>query len=117
MDVFCQQRYDAPAGPIEFCVVGSGLPVLYFHGTGAGNDAAVLLEQELIASGCRLVVPNRPGYFRTALGPRGSVSYCATLAAQLLDHLNLDRVAVVGTSGGGMPAAAFARLYPDRTAA
>jgi pimeloyl-ACP methyl ester carboxylesterase len=45
------------------------------------------------------------------------VSYCAKLAVELLDHLNLDRVAVVGTSGGGMPAAAFARLYPDRTAA
>jgi pimeloyl-ACP methyl ester carboxylesterase len=117
MNNFCQQLYDAPAGLVEFCEVGSGLPVLYFHGTGAGNDAAVLLEQELIASGCRLIVPNRPGYFRTALGPHGSVSYCARLAVELLDHLNLDRVAVLGTSGGGMPAAAFARLHPGRTAA
>jgi pimeloyl-ACP methyl ester carboxylesterase len=117
MDNFRQQRYDAPTGPIEFCDVGSGLPVLYFHGTGAGNNAAVLLEQELIASGCRLIVPNRPGYSQTSLGPRGSVSYCTTLAFELLDHLNLHRVAVVGTSGGGMPAAAFARMYPDRTAA
>jgi pimeloyl-ACP methyl ester carboxylesterase len=117
MDNVCQRRYDSPTGLIEFCDVGSGLPVLYFHGTGAGNDAAVLLEQELIASGCRLIVPNRPGYSRTALGPRGSVSYCTTLAVELIDHLNLDRVAVLGTSGGGMPAAAFARLYPDRTAA
>lgn len=97
--------------------MGSGLPVLYFHGTGAGNDAAVLLERELIDSGCRLIVPNRPGYFKTTLGPRGSVEYCASLAADLLDHLKLDRVAVVGTSGGGMPAAAFARLHPHRTGA
>jgi pimeloyl-ACP methyl ester carboxylesterase len=117
MDNFCQQHYSAPAGRIEFVDVGSGLPVLYFHGTGAGNDAAVLLEQELLASGCRLIVPNRPGYSRTALGPRGSASYCATLAVELLDHLNLDRVAVLGTSGGGLPAAALARLYPVRTAA
>jgi pimeloyl-ACP methyl ester carboxylesterase len=117
MDNFCQQCYDAPTGLIEFCDVGSGLPILYFHGTGAGNDAAVLLEQKLIGSGCRLIVPNRPGYFRTALGPRGSASYCATLAVELLDHLNLARVAVIGTSGGGMPAAAFARMYPDRTGA
>jgi len=117
MDALCQQLYDAPSGPIEFCDIGSGLPVLYFHGTGAGNDAAVLLEQGLIASGCRLIVPNRPGYFRTAPGPRGSVSYCARMALELLDHLKLDRVAVFGTSGGGMPAADFARAYPDRTAA
>lgn len=117
MNDFSQQRYDAPNGLIEFCDVGSGLPVLYFHGTGAGNDAAVLLERELIDSGCRLIMPNRPGYFRTTLGPRGSSSYCAGLARELLDHLDLDRVGVVGTSGGGMPAAAFARLYPERTAA
>jgi len=117
MNRICQQRYDAPSGCIEFCDVGSGLPVLYFHGTGAGNDAAVLLEQELIDSGCRLIVPNRPGYFNTTIGPRGSSDYCASLAVELLDHLNLDRVAVLGTSGGGMPAAAFARRYPDRTAA
>jgi len=36
MHDFCQQLYDAPTGPIEFCDIGSGLPVLYFHGTGAG---------------------------------------------------------------------------------
>lgn len=117
MDNLRQRYYGAPSGPIEYCDVGSGLPVLYFHGTGAGNDAAVLLEQSMIASGCRLIVPNRPGYSGTALGVRGSVEYCATLAAELLDHLNPGRVAVFGTSGGGMPAAAFARLYPGRTAA
>jgi pimeloyl-ACP methyl ester carboxylesterase len=117
MDALHQQHYDAPTGHIEFCDVGSGLPILYFHGTGAGNDAAVLLEQELIASGCRLIVPNRPGYFNTTIGTRGSSSYCASLADELLSHLNLDRVAVLGTSGGGIPAATFARRYPNRTAA
>ncbi len=117
MDAVRQHHYDAPTGHIEFCDVGSGLPILYFHGTGAGNDAAVLLEQEFVASGCRLIVPNRPGYFNTTVGPRGSSSFCARLADELLSHLNLDRVAVVGTSGGGIPAATFARRYPNRTAA
>lgn len=109
--------YEAPSGLIEYCDAGSGLPVLYFHGTGAGSDAAVLLEQELLSAGCRLIIPNRPGYFQTSLGPRGSVSYCAQLAVELLDHLKLNRTAVIGASGGGMPAAAFARDYPDRAAA
>ena len=106
-----------PAGQVEFCDVGSGHPVLYFHGTGAGNKAAVLLEQRLIASGCRLIVPNRPGYFGTPLCTRGSADHCAQLAAELLDHLQLQRIAVIGTSGGGMPAAAFARRYATRTTA
>lgn len=112
-----QQLCDLPSGRVEYCDVGAGWPVLYFHGTGAGNEAAILLEQGLITSGCRLIVLNRPGYFNTSLGVSGSAGYCAELAAELLDHLQLPRVAVIGTSGGGMSAAAFARLYPGRTAA
>ena len=112
-----QQYFQSATGIIEFCDVGSGIPILYFHGTGAGNDAAVLLEQELIEAGCRLIVPNRPGYFRTSAGPRGSMDYVIELAAELLDHLKLERVAIIGTSGGGMPAAAFAHRYPQRAVA
>jgi pimeloyl-ACP methyl ester carboxylesterase len=112
-----QLSLETSHGQVEFCDVGQGLPVLYFHGTGAGNDAAVLLEQELLAAGCRLVIPHRPGYYGTPLGDAGSTDYCADLSSALLDRLQLGRVAVVGTSGGGMPAAAFARRYPQRTAA
>lgn len=113
-----QQRIcDTSAGQVEFCDAGGGLPVLYFHGTGAGNDAVILLEQALISSRCRLIVPNRPGYFDTPVGSPGSVDHCAQLAAELLEQLQIDRVAVVGTSGGGMPAAAFVRRFPERSAA
>ena len=111
------QRLETANGNIDFLDVGSGIPTLYFHGTGAGNDGALLLEQSLIDSNCRLIIPNRPGYYGTTLGPAGSADFCATLAAELLDHLSVKRVAVIGTSGGGMPAASFARCYPDRTAA
>lgn len=112
-----QQIRELPSGGVEYCDVGEGMPVLYFHGTGAGNEAAVLLERELVAAGCRLIVPNRPGYGKTSLGARGRADHCAWMAAELLDDLQLNRVAVVGTSGGGMPAAAFARLYPHRASA
>jgi hypothetical protein len=59
VDNLRQQYYQSPRGLVEYCDVGSGIPILYFHGTGAGNDAAILLEQELIDAGCRLIVPNR----------------------------------------------------------
>lgn len=110
------QRHTGPRGAIQFLDIGSGYPVLYFHGTGAASDAAALLEQPLVDSGCRLIIPNRPGYYDTTPGPAGSVEFCARIACDLLDHLGVSRVAVTGTSGGGMPAAAFARMYPDRTA-
>jgi pimeloyl-ACP methyl ester carboxylesterase len=63
-----------------------------------------------------LIVPNRPGYGRTSLGRKGCARYCADLAAALLDHLSIERAVVVGKSGGGMPAACFARYHPRRTA-
>lgn len=116
MDGLTQHTVELPTGRLEFCDVGSGIPVLYFHGTGAGNAAAVLLEQRLVTSGCRLIIPNRPGYGHTPLGIRGSAAHCSQLAVELLDHLQLPRVAVIGTSGGGMPATAFARQNPARTA-
>ena len=102
-------------GVVEYLDVGNGTPTLYFHGTGAGCDAAVLLEQPLIDAGCRLIVPNRSGYYGTALMQSGSVEPCVVQAAELLNHLGIRRTAVVGTSGGGMPAAHFTAAYPDRS--
>ena len=113
-----EQHYlNTPHGNIEFLDVGRGSPVLYFHGTGAGNDAALLLEQSLLKSDCRLIALNRPGYGRTVIGLPGSAEFCVHLAAELLNHLAIRRAVVVGTSGGGMLAACFARSYRDRTAA
>ncbi len=103
-------------GPVEFADAGSGLPVLYFHGTGAGGDAALVTERRLLHDGFRLIVPNRPGYYATPLRCGRSSADCADLAQQLLDHLGVARAAVVGTSGGGPPAASFAKRHPERTA-
>jgi 2-hydroxy-6-oxonona-2,4-dienedioate hydrolase len=112
------QRYlKTPYGNVEYVDVGTGVPTLYFHGTGAGNDAALLLEQSLLKSNCRLIIPNRPGYYATTLGRPGSAKFCADLAAGLLAHLMITRAVVIGTSGGGMPAACFAKCYPHLTAA
>lgn len=63
MDSVGQQLLDTPNGNVEYLDAGTGTPTLYFHGTGAGNDAALLLEQSLLHSNCRLVIPNRPGYY------------------------------------------------------
>jgi hypothetical protein len=40
-----QQRHETSQGVVEYLDVGTGIPTLYFHGTGAGNEAALLLEQ------------------------------------------------------------------------
>lgn len=104
------------SGWVEYRVAGEGDPILYFHGTGAAGEIIVPFEQPLLDSGFQLVVPNRPGYYGTPLLDRRSPSACARMACGLLDHLGLDRVAVMGSSGGGPAASRFAAEYPNRTA-
>ncbi len=107
-----QRRVRTSKGPVEYLDVGQGIPVLYFHGNGVGNDAAVMLEKSLLDEGCRLIVPNRPGYFGTPLESGRSFNECADLAAELLDQLGVERAIVIGTSGGGPPACRFAARHP-----
>jgi pimeloyl-ACP methyl ester carboxylesterase len=104
-------------GPVEFLVEGSGPNILYFHGTPCSSKLAADMERALIKDGFRLIIPQRPGYYGTPLGDRRTTADCADMAACVLDHLGIDRVAAIGTSGGGPPALAFATRYPQRTAA
>lgn len=109
------RRVTTPIGNVEFLDVGAGLPVLYFHGTGAGANSMPPLERPLLEDGCRLIIPNRPGYAGTPLDNRRSAADCADLMAALIDQLDLERVVVIGTSGGGPAAGAFATRHPKRT--
>jgi pimeloyl-ACP methyl ester carboxylesterase len=102
-------------GEVQYADLGRGPPVLYFHGFGVGADAIVAVEHALAENGFRLIVPNRPGYYGTPLSSGATSHACAGLFSKLLDALRLERVAVIGSSGGGFYAARFAALYPART--
>ena len=103
-----QRQVQTSKGPVEYADVGQGIPILYFHGNDVGNDAVVMMEKSLVDDGFRLIVPNRPGYYGTPLQCGRSPNDCADLAAELLDQLRVERVVVIGTSGGGPPASRFA---------
>jgi pimeloyl-ACP methyl ester carboxylesterase len=65
----------------------------------------------------RYLMADRPGYGgSTRLPGRGVIGIGDDLAA-LLDHHRLDRVPVMGTSGGGPHALAIAAKHPDRITA
>lgn len=106
-------------GPIEFIRLGdsSGVPVLWLHGNPGGYDqlARTMLADSAMRDGLASVVVSRPGYLRTPLESGATPVEQAHLFAALLDSLGIDRVAVVGVSGGGPSALQFARLYPKRT--
>lgn len=112
-----QRQVQTSKGPVEYADVGQGIPILYFHGNDVGNDAVVMMEKSLVDDGFRLIVPNRPGYYGTPLQCGRSPNDCADLAAELLDQLRVERVVVIGTSGGGPPASRFAVRDPQRTIA
>ncbi len=101
-------------GPVEYSVAGDGDAVLYFHGTGGTCDGMMPFEYELVSDGFRLIMPNRPGYGNTPLVSNTSITDCTNVAAALLDALGIERVGVMGSSGGGAFALSFALTHPDR---
>ena len=96
------------AGPLD------GSPVLFFHG---GNDCrleALWIEQALATTGVRLVCTDCAGFGGSTHDAGRTSSSAAREAVDLLDHLGLDRVRVLGLSGGGPHALAVAVVAPDR---
>jgi pimeloyl-ACP methyl ester carboxylesterase len=104
-------------GPLEYAVLGEGAPVLGVHGASGGFDQTLDMLGDLAASGFRLIAPSRFGYLRSALPPDASAAAQADAYLQLLDHLGVDRAAVVGVSAGAWSCLQFAIRHPKRCSA
>jgi pimeloyl-ACP methyl ester carboxylesterase len=90
--------------------------VMVVHGTpGDWRQGRPLAED--LGDDHRILLPSRPGYGSTPLSTGRTYDEHADAYAALLDTLGIQRCAIVGVSGGGPSAAAFAARYPDRTAA
>ena len=105
------------SGEMEFASRGSGAPVLVFHSAPGGYDQSIALAGFLEEEGFQIIAPSRPGYLRTPLATGLTPENQADAAAQLLDHLGLGKVSILGFGWGGPTAVEFARRFPDRTAA
>ena len=103
-----------PQGDVEFVQAGAGAPVLVIHGSGGGFDQGALLAQAVLGDGFRWIAPSRFGYLRSTFQNGATFEDQAHAYAGLLDHLGIDRVAVVALSHGGPSALHFAVLYPER---
>ena len=103
-----------PFGPIEYTVVGEGIPVLVIHGSPGGIDAAELMARFLPKGQFKAILVSRPGYLRTELGDRLTIDHQADLLAALLDELGIVRTAVYSWSGGGPAGYRLAVRHPDK---
>jgi pimeloyl-ACP methyl ester carboxylesterase len=77
----------------------------------------LLLGDLVLGEGFRLIAPSRFGYLKSPVPEDSSLEAQADAFACLLDALDIDRVTVAAVSAGGLPGLAFARRYPERTAA
>ena len=104
----------SPRGNIEFKHGGSGPPVLVVHGSGGGYDQGELIAQAVLGNRFHWIAPSRFGYLRSTFQEHATFDDQARAYADLLDHLGIDKVAVVALSHGGPSALLFAVLYPER---
>jgi len=93
----------------------SGKTVVLFHGKNFNGYYWKNVIQYLANSGLRVIVPDQIGWGKS---DRPNLHYSFHMLAdntrQLLDTLGINKISVVGHSMGGMLAARFTLLYPER---
>lgn len=108
---------DTRHGKVEFSSWGSGPTVLVVHGAGGGYDQGELLPLVFGGDGYRWISVSRFGYLQSTMPRDASTVAQAEAFADMLDALNVDRVAILAMSGGVPPALQFAQKFPNRTTA
>jgi pimeloyl-ACP methyl ester carboxylesterase len=93
----------------------TGRPILWFHGTPGARrqipeDARAMAE----AKDLRIIGIDRPGIGMSTAHLYDSILDAMPDVEMVLDHLEIDRLAVIGLSGGGPYALATAFALPHR---
>ena len=87
----------------------NGQTAMLFHGMNFAGKGFEVTITALSEAGFRVVVPDRIGYGRSSkLDIPYNLHIFALDSKRLLDHLGIDKAAIVGHSMGGMVASRFA---------
>ena len=99
-----------------YAVQGTGPAIVLVHGVG-GNHAAWFQQVPVFARSYQVITVDQRG-FGNSTDPdgQGRSAFVDDLAA-LLEHLGIERCALVGQSMGGGTCAGFVRRFPQRVAA
>lgn len=94
---------------------GTGVPILLVHGIGSSLLSWGGVPDRIAASGRRVVALDLPGHGDSSRGPGDySLGAMACALRDLLDHLGIARVHLVGHSLGGGISMQFIYQYPER---
>ncbi len=110
---------DLPNGHrVHYLDQGEGPVVVYLHGSGSGASGHSNFKgnyPELVAQGCRVIVPDLLGYGYS--DKPDDIDYHLNVFVecikQMLDSVGVDRYTLVGNSLGGAIAIKLALDYPD----
>jgi len=94
----------------------NGQNVMLFHGMNFAGIGFAPTITALTEAGFRVIVVDRIGYGRSSkMDIPYNLHIFASNAKKLLDHLGIEKTAILGHSMGGMVASRFAMTYPDVT--
>lgn len=112
---FESRWFDSSVGPVHFVDEGEGRPVLLLH----GNPDWSFIYRRIIAGlrdGFRCVAPDYPGFGLSVHPPDYGYTPAehATVLAELVQHLDLTDMVVVGQDWGGPIGMDIASRHPGR---
>ena len=96
---------------------GDGPPIVLLHGLSATRRNVVQGSRHLIKRGYRLIGYDARGHGASTPGESYDYGELVDDLGAVLDHLGIDRTALVGSSMGAATAMAFTLEHPERVAA
>jgi pimeloyl-ACP methyl ester carboxylesterase len=94
-----------------------GMPLIHCHGNPSSRLEVLLLGEQAILLGVRLIVFDRPGIGRSDPKPGFGLLDWPDDVAEAANQLGIERFAISGLSGGGPFALACAYKMPERLTA
>ncbi len=94
---------------------GTGEAVLLLHPRTGNSEFWQYTMPALSAAGYRAIAIDNPGWGKSAVHDAQNPVPVADTIEALIDHLELDKIHVVGTAMGGYVALDFATWRPERT--
>jgi pimeloyl-ACP methyl ester carboxylesterase len=96
---------------------GDGPPIVLLHGLSATRRNVVQGSRHLIKRGYRLIAYDARGHGASSPGPSYGYAELVDDLEAVLEHLGIERTALVGSSMGAATAMAFTLEHPERVAA
>jgi len=102
-------------GKVHYNEAGEGHPVILIHGSGAGATGWANFSGNIgpLAEKYRVIAVDCIGWGKSDANTADKYDHMAMIV-QLMDHLGLEKAALVGNSMGGMVALGVAARYPER---